>query len=253
MHSNVNVLLVDDNPVVLDMLRKAFEPLANVTAVRNGKEALESSTASVPDLIVTDYKMPQLDGRQLIQEMRTKPTLSRVPVMIMASKTDQNEKLGMLRDTVEDFLEKPFFLRDLVQRVKRVVDKISLEKMAKEAPSEGGGVRGSLAQMSTIDLLQSLELGRKSCRLVIGNGADSCEMFFTDGNVTHATYPNLNLRGDEAVYKTLFWTEGSWELDFNNLSNEQSTTKSTQGLLMEGLRLLDEANRDASEDNVLDG
>jgi len=37
MHSNVNVLLVDDNPVVLDMLRKAFEPLANVTAVRNGK------------------------------------------------------------------------------------------------------------------------------------------------------------------------------------------------------------------------
>jgi CheY-like chemotaxis protein len=253
MPSNVNVLLVDDNPVVLDMLRKAFEPLAHVTAVRNGQEALESSAASAPDLIVTDYKMPQLDGRQLIQEMRTKPTLSRVPVMIMASKTDQNEKLGMLRDTVEDFLEKPFFLRDLVLRVKRVVDKISLEKMAKEAPSEGGGVRGSLAQMSTIDLLQSLELGRKSCRLVIGNGADSCEMFFTDGNVTHALYPNLNLRGDEAVYKTLFWTEGSWELDFNNLSNEQSTTRSTQGLLMEGLRLLDEANRDASEDNVLDG
>jgi CheY-like chemotaxis protein len=220
------------------MLRKAFEPLAHVTAVRNGQEALESSAASAPDLIVTDYKMPKLDGRQLIQEMRTKPALSRIPVMMMASKTDQNEKLGMLRDTVEDFLEKPFFLRDVVVRVKRMVDKISLEKMAKEAPSEGGGV---------------LELGRKSCKLIIGNGGDSCEMYFTDGNVTHAIYPNLNLRGDEAVYKTLFWTDGSWELDFNTLSNEQSTTRSTQGLLMEGLRLLDEANRDASEDNVLDG
>ncbi len=253
MPSNVNVLLVDDNPVVLDMLRRAFEPLAHVTAVRNGEEALESSAISAPDLIVTDYKMPKIDGRQLIQEMRSKPSLSRVPVMMMASKTDQNEKLGMLRDTVEDFLEKPFFLRDVVVRVKRMVDKISLEKMAKETPSEGGGVRGSLAQMSTIDLLQSLELGRKSCKLIIGNGSDSCEIYFTDGNVTHAIYPNLSLRGDEAVYKTLFWTDGSWELDFNTLSNEQSTTRSTQGLLMEGLRQLDEANRDSSEDNVLDG
>jgi CheY-like chemotaxis protein len=252
MPSNVNVLLVDDNPVVLDMLRKAIEPLAKVTAVRNGQEALESSTASVPDLIVTDYKMPKLDGRQLIQEMRGSTTLSRVPVMMMASKTDQNEKLGMLRDTVEDFLEKPFFLRDVVVRIKRVVDKISLEKMAKEAPS-GGGVRGSLAQMSTLDLLQSLELGRKSCKLIIGNGKDTCDMYFTDGNVTHAVYPNLKLKGDEAVYKSLLWTDGTWEIDFNSLSNEQTTTRSTQGLLMEGLRLLDESNRDSSEDNVLDG
>src|SRR3954468_3416056 len=100
MPSNVNVLLVDDNPVVLDMLRKALEPLAKVTAVRNGQEALDTSANSVPDLVITDYKMPTLDGRQLIQEMRSSPSLSRVPVLLMASKTDQNEKLGMLRETV---------------------------------------------------------------------------------------------------------------------------------------------------------
>jgi CheY-like chemotaxis protein len=252
MPSNVNVLLVDDNPVVLDMLRKAIEPLATVTAVRNGREALDSSAKATPDLIVTDYKMPEVDGRQLIQQIRGNAVLSRVPVMLMASKTDQNEKLGMLRDTVEDFLEKPFFVRDVVLRIKRMVDKISLEKMAKEAPS-GGGVRGSLAQMNTIDLLQSLELGRKSCKLIIGNGSDFCDMYFVDGNLTHSTYPNLNLKGDDAVLKALFWTEGTWELDFNGVSNEQTTTRSTQGLLMEGLRLLDESNRDASEDNVLDG
>jgi len=251
MPSNVNVLLVDDNPVVLDMLRKALEPLATVTAVRTGKEALERSEAAAPDLVVTDYKMPGLDGRQLIQELRSRPSLTRVPVMMMASKTDQNEKLGMLRDTVEDFVEKPFFLRDVILRIKRVVDKISLEKMAKEAPSEGGGVRGSLAQMSTIDLLQSLELGRKSCKLIVGNGAEYCDLYFTDGNLTHAVLGKLT--GDEAVYKALLWNEGTWELDFNSTASEQTTTRSTQGLLMEGLRLLDEANRDSSEDNVLDG
>jgi hypothetical protein len=59
------------------------------------------------------------------------------------------------------------------------------------------------------------------------------------------------LRGDEAVFKVLAWTEGQFEIDFAGSSKEQSTTRSTQGLLMEGLRLLDEANRDA-EENVLD-
>lgn len=251
MPSNVNVLLVDDNPVVLDMLRKAIEPLAKVVAVRSGKDALTSSDANAPDLVITDYKMPELDGRQLIQQLRSKSNLARVPVVMLASKTDQNEKLGMLRDTVDEFVEKPFFLRDAIGRIKRIVDRISLEKMAKEAPSEGGGVRGSLAQMSTIDLLQSLELGRKNAKLIVSNGKETCDLYFQEGNLTHAVFGKLE--GDEAVYKALVWTEGTWELDFTNLSNKTTTTRSTQGLLMEGLRLLDEANRDGAEDNVLDG
>lgn len=74
-------------------------------------------------------------------------------------------------------------------------------------------------------------------------------MYFGDGQITHAIYGPL--RGDDAVYKVLTWTEGQFEIDFSGSSTEQSTTRSTQGLLMEGLRLLDEANRDA-EENVLD-
>jgi hypothetical protein len=53
------------------------------------------------------------------------------------------------------------------------------------------------------------------------------------------------------VFKALTWTEGQFEIDFSGSTNEHSTTRSTQSLLMEGLRLLDEANRD-TEENVLD-
>ena len=53
------------------------------------------------------------------------------------------------------------------------------------------------------------------------------------------------------MFKVLKWNEGQFEIDFAGSSNEQSTTRSTQGLLMEGLRLLDESNRDP-EENVLD-
>jgi hypothetical protein len=129
-----------------------------------------------------------------------------------------------------------------------VVDKISLEKMAREAPGESV-LRGSLAQMNVLDLLQSLDMGRKTCALTLANNGDRCRMFFTDGQINHALYGEL--KGDGAVYKVLTWTAGSFEIDFAGSSSEQTITQSTQGLLLEGLRLLDETNRD-TEENVLE-
>jgi hypothetical protein len=121
--------------------------------------------------------------------------------------------------------------------------------MARESPGDGS-LRGSLAQMNVMDLLQSLELGHKTCALSLNNDSDRCELFFTDGQITHATYGKL--RGDDAVYKVLTWPTGSFQINFSGRSPEHTCTRSTQGLLMEGLRLIDEANRDA-EENVLEG
>ena len=120
--------------------------------------------------------------------------------------------------------------------------------MAREAPGESV-VRGNLQQMNTMDLFQSLELGHKTCRLTLTNAGQRCDLYFSDGQINHALYGGL--RGDEAVFNVLTWTEGLFEIDFSGSSSEQTTTRSTQGLLMEGLRRLDEANRDA-EENVLD-
>jgi hypothetical protein len=120
--------------------------------------------------------------------------------------------------------------------------------MAREAPGESV-LRGSLAQMNVLDLLQSLDMGRKTCALTLTNNGDKCKMYFTDGQINHAVYGDL--QGDPAVYRVLAWNGGSFEIDFAGSSSEQTTTQSTQGLLLEGLRLLDEANRD-TEENVLE-
>ncbi len=244
MPSDVNVLLVDDNPVILDMLAKALQPVAIITAVGGGNEALSRTSVSIPDLVISDYQMPDVTGRDLLQILRARPTTSRVPFILMSSKTDQNEKLGPIRDAIEDFIEKPFFLREAVRRIKRVVDKIALEKMARAAAGQSS-VRGSLLQMNAIDLLQSLELGRKTCKLMLDSNGRKCDMYFVEGQIIHAVFGPTE--GDEAVYAALNFEEGTWEIDFSSNSAEQTTTRSTQGLLMEGLRLLDEANRDAEQ------
>jgi CheY-like chemotaxis protein len=249
MASNLKVLLVDDNPMILGMLEHALKSMAQLTTATDGPDALLKAIDDSPDLVIADYQLQGMDGRQLFEKLKGRPATARIPIILLASKNDINEKLKPIQDSVEDFLEKPFFLKDAMARIKRVLDKIALEKMAREASADGS-LRGSLEQMNVIDLIQSLEMGRKSCLLTLTQNVDRCELYVSEGQITHASYGSLV--GDDAVYKALTWQDGNFHIDFKGRSAEQTTTRSTQGLLMEGLRLLDESNRDADEDNVLE-
>ncbi|MCU1306664.1 MAG: response regulator receiver protein [Acidobacteriaceae bacterium] len=249
MPANVTVLLVDDNPMIREMLRQSLANICTVAIANDGTDALLRCIENPPDLIVTDYSIPGLDGRQLLEKLKSRTGTAKIPLIMVASRADITEKLKMVQDSVEDYIEKPFFLKEAVSRIKKVVDKVALEKMAREAPGEST-LRGSLAQMNIMDLFQSLEMGHKSCSLTLSNSGEKCQMFFSDGQINHAIFGAS--KGDEAVYKVMSWVDGTFSIDFTGSSAEQTTTRSTQGLLMEGLRLLDEANRDA-EENVLEG
>jgi DNA-binding response OmpR family regulator len=243
MATNVKVLLVDDNPMILGMLKQALSALSTVTTATDAADALLKAVDESPDLLVCDYRLPGMDGRQLVEKLKSRPTTAGVAIILLASKADISERLSG-QDFVDDYVEKPFFLKEATQRIKRVIDRLALEKMAKAAPSDGV-LRGNLSQMNVIDLVQSLEMGRKSCLLTMTNNADKCELYFNQGQVQHAVYGSL--LGDEAVFKVLRWTDGNFQVNFDGKTTEQSTKLNTQGLLMEGLRLLDEAQRDAGE------
>jgi CheY-like chemotaxis protein len=241
MADNLKLLLVDDNPMVLAMLQQALSSLATVTTATDAADALLKAVDDVPDLLVCDYRMPGMDGRQLLEKLKSRPATANFSSVLMASKADIAERLSP-QDAADDYLEKPFFLKDATRRIKRLIDRIALEKMAKTAPSDGV-VRGNLSQMNVIDLMQSLEMGRKSCQLSLSNEGDKCEVFFVEGQVKHATYGSLV--GDAAVFKVLRWIGGNFQLNFEGKTDQETTQLNTQGLLMEGLRLLDESSRDS--------
>jgi DNA-binding response OmpR family regulator len=238
MSQNVKLLLVEDNPMVLGMLKTALDPMAKVSTAADSADALLKAIDDPPDILVSDYRMPGMDGRQLMDKLRGRQSMATLSVILLATKSDISEKLSSLNTQVDDFIEKPFFLKDATQRIKRVIDKIALEKLTKTAPPDGV-LRGNLSQMNVIDLVQSLEMGRKSCSLTFTDKGDRCEMYFVQGQVTHAVYGELV--GDPAVFKVLTWTHGKFEMNFEGKTTKQTTELNTQGLLMEGLRLLDEA------------
>jgi CheY-like chemotaxis protein len=239
----VKLLLAEDNPLVRDLIVKGLEPFCEVEVSTDGADALLKVVDAPPDVILCDYKMTGLDGRKLFEKLRGRDATRHIPFLFMASRPDIEERLRPLVDGVEDFITKPFLIKDLVRVAKKVIDRLHLEKLQKKA-SRPGVIQGRLEEMSMIDLMQSLEIGQKSCRLVVQNNGVQGELYFAGGQCRDAKVGKME--GDDAVYKVVLWTAGEFEIDFNaaNASTRTTTTKNTTGLLMEAMRLMDEANRD---------
>jgi len=91
-------------------------------------------------------------------------------------------------------------------------------------------------------------MGQKSCRLIVQHDGAARRTVFCQRAMPRRERSE-KIEGDDAVYKVVLWTAGEFEIDFNaaNASTKTTTTRNTTGLLMEAMRLMDEANRDTVE------
>jgi len=240
MGKGIQVLLVDDNPIIRELLLDAISPLASVQVFASAAEAFRRAEKQTPDLIVSDYRMPGLSGLELLAKLRI--SFPQVAVVILASRADITGPLAGSSPLVEEFIEKPFFTDEAVTRIKRVLDRITLAKATREA-ADSTSVRGTLAQMSVVDLLQTLDIGRKTCRLVLTRIGQRGEMQFHDGQLVHAALGNIV--GEAAVYEFVSWADGVFLIDFERTECSPTITHSTQSVLLEALRRFDESQRDA--------
>src|SRR5260221_10803481 len=153
----VRLLVAEDNPLVRDLIQKGLDAHCEVVIAEDGGDALLKVIDEPPDVILCDYKMPGLNGRQLFEKLRGREQTRHIPFLFMASRGDIEERLRPLIDGVEDFIAKPFLLRDLVRSPKKVLDRIHLEKLQQRA-SRPRVLQGRLAETSRTDLMQSIEM-----------------------------------------------------------------------------------------------
>src|SRR5436853_6163284 len=124
MSANVKVLLVDDNPMVLGMLQHALSSMAEVKTASDGPDALLKAVDDTPDLLVSDYRMPGMDGRQLGEKLKSRPAIAKISVIVLATKNDITEMLSQ-QDPADDFVENHFLLKEATHRITRVSDTIA--------------------------------------------------------------------------------------------------------------------------------
>ena len=237
------LLLVDADPRSVRVLEVSLKKAGySVTTATDGADALSKIEFSVPDLILSDTRLPRLDGYELVRRLKEHAEFAQLPVVFLTSQKSIEDKIRGLELGVEDYLTKPIFVRELIARVNLLLARRTQEKMATSMPtSRRTRLSGSLEDMGVVDLLQTFEVSRKSGIARINDGRREARVYFRDGKVVDAELGQL--RGEEAVYRALIWIAGSFEVEFCPVANEDIIPTSTQGLLMEGMRRVDEWGR----------
>lgn len=102
------ILIVEDNSDMRNYMRKILSEYYHVHETSNGKEGLEKAKECLPDLIISDVMMPEMDGYQLCEKIKTHELTSHVPVILLTAKGDRESKLSGLKVGADDYLSKPF-------------------------------------------------------------------------------------------------------------------------------------------------
>ena len=237
------ILVVDDEPTVLKSCVRTLQ-LENfsVQGATGGAEAIALYQREGFDLALVDLMMPDVDGLQVLATLKEHDPTAAV-VIFTAFGTKENA-VEALRLGACEFLEKPLSTKALVTTVRRILEK---EK------ESGTAVRGNLNTMSLPNIVQINCAEHNQARLRLRQGGQEASLFFADGNVVHAALgPRV---GEEVVYELLTWENGEFELEMNIPPPEQTITTSWSGLLLEGMRRIDEKSaglegQDRPKENV---
>lgn len=150
----MHILLVDDEPMLLDSMARAVRlerPDWALSTARDGREAMAALRGGPVDLLVTDIRMPGMDGMALLAEVRRDPGLARLPLIFISALDDRATiRLGMTSGA-DDFLTKPFTCEELVHAVEA--------RMGRQPTGpEASGLRARLAGLLTERELEVLAL-----------------------------------------------------------------------------------------------
>ncbi|MCZ7677291.1 MAG: DUF4388 domain-containing protein [Sandaracinaceae bacterium] len=237
-----SLLLVDADPRSLRVLEVSLRKAGySVATCRDAQSALETVDLSQPDLILSDTRLPGINGFELVQELRKREEHKGVPFMFLSSDGSVESKVRGLELGVEDYLVKPIYIKEIITRINLTLQRQEREGLARRTSISKTRFTGQLGDMGLVDLLQTVEISRKSGVLELTNGAHRGTVTFRDGQLVDAEAGRL--RGDAAIYRLLLWNEGEFEIDFRPVRAEQRIKSSTQALLMEGMRRIDEWGR----------
>jgi DNA-binding response OmpR family regulator len=116
---STRILVVDDEPVVVQSVRSYLEAAHfEVFTAYDGKEAVAQFEAHVPDLIILDWMLPEMDGISVAKHVRRN---SRVPIIMLTARVDEEDRVTGLEMGADDYVVKPFSARELEARVHAVL------------------------------------------------------------------------------------------------------------------------------------
>ncbi|MGI9175595.1 MAG: two-component regulator propeller domain-containing protein, partial [Rhodothermales bacterium] len=138
------VLVVEDNAEVRAYIRRHLVPDYRVLEAADGEAGLALARERLPDLVLSDVMMPEMDGFALCRALKADPETGFIPVVLLTARAEQEDRLEGLREHCDDYLTKPFDVRELRARVDNLITsrRRLRERLAAAPPAAGDGVGG---------------------------------------------------------------------------------------------------------------
>ncbi len=122
------ILIVEDNSDVINYIKTLLQDQYNVILANNGKEALAKASEVMPDIIVSDIMMPEMDGYELCSSIRESSLLNHIPVVLLTAKSSVEDKIQGLKSGAEAYLKKPFDAEELLLLIENILSRRQLLK-----------------------------------------------------------------------------------------------------------------------------
>lgn len=159
------ILLVDDEQDILDMIAYNLEKEGfDVDMANNGREALKIAMERVPDLVLLDVMMPEMDGMETCREMRDNPLLKNVIIAFLTARAEDYSQIAGFDAGADDYIAKPIKPRVLVSRVKALLRRQSGAET--EAPVNTAGITIDKERYVVVKDGVSLNLPKKEFELL---------------------------------------------------------------------------------------
>jgi two-component system KDP operon response regulator KdpE len=160
-----NILVVDDEPQITRVLKTTLSSQGyGVRSASDGEEALNEMKQWPPDLIITDLRMPGIDGLELCRRVRVD---SRVPIIVLSVKGEESIKVQALDAGADDYVTKPFSVNELLARVRAALRRATVPENP-DAPSiEVGDIKINLPARAVVVRDQEVRLTPKEFDLLV--------------------------------------------------------------------------------------
>jgi CheY-like chemotaxis protein/signal recognition particle receptor subunit beta len=250
-----SVLIADEDAAFRKYLAM---PLAaqgfTIFEAADGSAAWQLAVQNRPWMILADISMPELDGFEFCRRVRSHPMLSRLPLLFISGSDKYKERYRALQIGADDFLSKNMPVRELLMRIQLLMTRYS--DLSASEPKAGtadvaGAFQGRIEVFGAPALLQMCAQGRLTGLFTsLAEDADNTAtvMGFREGDIIHATVGASS--GTNAVYAFLAWSKGSFKFTPGDPGQGQPLAQSVEHLLLEGCRLLDEANKGGPENGT---
>jgi DNA-binding response OmpR family regulator len=160
--ANPKVLVVEDEPALVETLEYSLRKQGyEVSIATDGMAALEIARREKPDLIILDVMLPRLDGYEVCRVLRQEMN---VPILMLTARTDEVDKVVGLEVGADDYMTKPFGMRELMARVKALLRRVRLTREELAATENSAPTADLPRERMTFDDLV-VDLGRREVRL----------------------------------------------------------------------------------------